>query len=216
MPRALLFSAVAVASLAFILVQRRGSRAAQLAIKPIPMLLLMAGLYLCGEAADPAARTLLALGLVASLVGDVCLAMPGDRFLAGLASFLVAHLLYVAAFLHGVPREYLLGAIPWGIPYFVAGAALFAWLRPGLGKMQVPTALYALAICVMCLAACARGLADRSLLAPLGASLFFASDGILATDRFRRPFPAAKPLLYALYAGGQALLTASAWAQPIA
>ena len=38
------------------------------------------------------------IGLVLSLVGDVCLLWPKEGFLPGLVSFLLAHLAYIAAF----------------------------------------------------------------------------------------------------------------------
>ena len=43
-------------------------------------------------------RALILVGLVCSLAGDVLLMLPGDRFVPGLASFLVANLLYIATF----------------------------------------------------------------------------------------------------------------------
>ncbi len=212
MTRSVLFSAVAVASLAFLLAQRSGTTGARLATKPVPMLLLLAGLFLCGEPRDPVQRGLIAAGLVASLAGDVFLALPRDRFLAGLGSFLAAHLLYVGAFLRGIDAGSLRAALPWTAGYAAAAVALAAWLLPATGKLRGPVIGYAVAICAMCASAAARGIADGSWTAPVGATLFLASDSILAIDRFRRPFAAAKPLLYVLYAGGQACITASAWA----
>lgn len=38
------------------------------------------------------------VGLLFSLAGDVFLMLPSDRFVAGLGSFLVAHLFYITAF----------------------------------------------------------------------------------------------------------------------
>ena len=35
------------------------------------------------------------------MAGDIFLMLPNDRFVAGLASFLVGHLAYVVAFTHG-------------------------------------------------------------------------------------------------------------------
>ena len=40
-------------------------------------------------------------GLVFSLAGDVFLMLPSDQFMAGLVSFLIAHLFYIAAFTAG-------------------------------------------------------------------------------------------------------------------
>lgn len=207
MLHAVFYSLVAAAALAYVLAEARGARTLRYLTKPLPVLLLLAALFVLGEPRDATYRSLLAAGLVASLAGDVFLMLPGDRFLPGLGSFLVAHLLYVAAFFHGLPAA----APPWAAAYLVAAAAVYLYLRPALGKLQVPVALYVLAICAMCTGAAARGRADAAWAAPVGATLFFLSDGVLAVDRFRRPFAAAKPLLFSLYVAGQAAITASAW-----
>ena len=53
--------------------------------------------------------------LVCSLAGDVLLMLPSDRFIAGLAAFLVGHLCYVAGFwAHG----------PGGIAFLVAAVVV--------------------------------------------------------------------------------------------
>src|SRR5512133_4105571 len=67
--------------------------------------------------------------LVASLAGDVFLMLPGNYFIPGLASFLVAHLFYIALFRQGVPwfssRRAL--ALTLGL-----GGAMYAWVWGGL------------------------------------------------------------------------------------
>ena len=69
--------------------------------KPLTMVLAVA-LVLRGGASPPGParepRRLLAAALVASLAGDVFLMLPVNAFIPGLASFLVAHLFYIALF----------------------------------------------------------------------------------------------------------------------
>lgn len=204
----LLFALVAASSLAFIVAQRTAPRAWGYATKPVPMLLLIGGLFACGEPRDATIRATIAAGLVASLAGDVFLVDEERCFLPGLAAFLVAHLLYVAAFARGAP---LAPAVPFAVAYLLVGVALCAALWTRLGRLRVPVLAYAFVLCLMCSAAWARGLTDGTRLAPIGATLFYLSDGILAANRFRWPFRAAKPLLFALYVAGQALIVASAW-----
>ena len=43
-------------------------------------------------------KSLRLAGLLFSLVGDVSLMLPNERFIQGLVSFLVAHLCYIVAF----------------------------------------------------------------------------------------------------------------------
>jgi hypothetical protein len=79
-----------------------------------------------------------------STAGDVFLMLPRDRFVAGLASFLVAHLCYVWAFSIGVP----FGAAPllW-LPYFAAGGLVVALVWPGLKPaLRAPVLVYVIVI----------------------------------------------------------------------
>lgn len=203
-----LFALVAASSAVFVVVQKAATRRWGFVTKPVPMLLLILGLFACGEPRDETIRALVTAGLVASLAGDVFLVDEERCFLPGLASFLVAHLLYVAAFLRGAE---LAAAAPYAACYLLVGAVLCGLLWPRLGKLRVPVLAYALVLSAMCAAAWARGRTDGSPLAPIGATLFYLSDGVLAVNRFRWPFRAAKPLLFALYIAGQSLITASAW-----
>src|SRR3990172_12111355 len=78
----------------------RGPRWQVYLCKPITTALL---LVLALLAQGPGARyqAAVAVGLTLSLFGDVFLMLPGDRFVAGLASFLLAHVAYLVAFTAG-------------------------------------------------------------------------------------------------------------------
>jgi uncharacterized membrane protein YhhN len=148
-------------------------------------------------------------GLLFSLAGDVLLMLPSDRFAAGLASFLVAHLFYIAAF----AADAGFGSAPLALLPFVLGcAALYLLLRPNLGRLEIPVLLYMLVIAVMAWQAVARWLAVGqlgALLACIGAVLFVVSDAALALNRFHRPIPAASLLKRSTYFGGQWLIAVS-------
>lgn len=181
-------------------------------LKALPILFLAA---VVAHAPDPVGgptyATLIAVGLVFSAVGDVCLVFP-DRFVPGLASFLTAHLVYVGAF--------LLGASGGGVaPAWIAGLALFAgmffrFLRPHVGRMRIPVACYVTAIAAMAWAAARRAggpdvpepSATRAL---AGALLFMTSDGILATNRFVRRFASAHGWVMLTYYAAQTLIALS-------
>ncbi|MBI5369068.1 MAG: lysoplasmalogenase [Planctomycetes bacterium] len=202
---------VAAAAIAYVVAEARGARRGMYATKPLPVCLLLFALFSLGSARDETRRALLAAGLLFSLAGDVFLMLPADRFLAGLASFLVAHLCYVAAFFSGAPAASVTASLPYAAGYLAFAAGVLALLWPGLGTLKLPVAAYVAAICAMCTGAVARGHADHSLLAPIGATLFLLSDGVLAVNRFRFPFAAARPLLFFLYVAGQCFITASAY-----
>jgi uncharacterized membrane protein YhhN len=75
-----------------------GDEAHEYVLKPLTLVLLIAAAVSLREG-DPPARwwfTLAALG--SSLAGDILLMLARDRFVAGLASFLLAHVCDVVAF----------------------------------------------------------------------------------------------------------------------
>jgi uncharacterized membrane protein YhhN len=191
--------------------ERRGSRRALYVSKPATMLCVIAIAALGrGSATDPYALAILA-GLVFSLAGDVWLMLPSDRFTAGLASFLVAHLCYVAAFAGPTgPRGGWLGLL------LFAGAASWtlALLLPGVrgGALRVAVVLYVANIAAMGWQASERALdlADPGAwLAAAGALLFLGSDSALAWNRFRRPLRGAETWVLSTYFGGQWLIALS-------
>jgi len=132
---------------------------------------------------------LLVAALALSAAGDAFLAQEGETpFLAGLASFLAAHLAYVALFLSTGGGAAMLTAEPWRLALALLAAAgavvLLRRLLPAAGPaMRVPVAAYAAAILAMLWAA-------ATVPAPIilaGAALFVLSDSLLAIGRFLLP-----------------------------
>ncbi|WP_457653325.1 lysoplasmalogenase [Rhodocaloribacter sp.] len=157
----------------------------------------------------PAYRNAVLAGLAFSLLGDVFLMLPKDRFLHGLAAFLVAHVWYVAAFTTGT--GFHTDVLPL-LPYLAGGFVLMYVLRPHLGRMRGPVLVYGVVIVVMGWQAAARWEAlggTGPLLAALGATLFIVSDATLAVNRFARPFPAAQALILSTYYAAQGLIALS-------
>ena len=152
----------------------------------------------------------MAAGLLFSTAGDVFLMLPRDRFVAGLASFLVAHLCYIGAFSVGVP----FGAAPllW-LPFVLAGTAVLASIWPGLKPaLRAPVTVYVLVIVAMAGQAAGRWHAigsDIALAAAIGAGFFVLSDSVLALDRFRRHFHSARAITLATYWTAQLLIAVS-------
>ena len=180
--------------------------ALRLLSKPVPVLAL-AALVLSGRRDGYA--TALAGGLTLSALGDLLLEVPG-HFVAGLATFLCAHVAYTAAFVREERGLRIERALPFAL--WLLGA--FVWIRPGLGEMTVPVVVYMLAIGTMMWRAAARmgGAAsdDAGARAALvGAILFGLSDTLIAIDRFRAPLPGAPYAIILLYWAGQAGIAAS-------
>ncbi len=146
-------------------------------------------------------NVLILAGLLFSLLGDILLMLPADRFLAGLVAFLIAHLFYISGFLIGQRMP-----VFWPILPVFGFAAIIGWvLKDGLGKMKIPTFAYIVVISAMVWLAWSRwisgGQVDQ-LLAFCGAGLFMVSDAILALDRFKWKFKPSRALnLFSYYAG---------------
>lgn len=157
------------------------------------------------------------IGLGLSLIGDILLMLRQERlFLAGLAAFLMAHVCYIVGLTPTLPPA---PAIALLIPVAVIGIALY---RPIAAKLRqrdkrrllVPVALYSIVLSLMLFSAWATlfrptWTAGRRGLVVLGASLFFASDVMLAWDRFVTPSPSARLWVHVTYHLGQIALTAS-------
>jgi uncharacterized membrane protein YhhN len=152
-------------------------------------------------------RALISAGLVASLAGDVLLMIPGDRFVAGLASFLVAHLLYIAAFATAAGGVRNPAA---ALTIGVIAAAMLAFLWPDLGALRVPVTAYIAVIATMGWQAFARwGHSPGAERAAIGAACFLVSDGALAIARFRGGFAGSTLVVLGTYWLAQWLIARS-------
>lgn len=128
---------------------------------------------------------LVLLALLASMAGDVFLMLPNDRFIPGLASFFIAHLAYVFAFLDGDTRV-VVDAL-WLFPLAFA-ALLLSYLWTSLAALKIPVVLYATVIMVMLISTIERYQAVpnfSSLLLLVGAIMFVLSDALIALDKFK-------------------------------
>ncbi len=152
------------------------------------------------------------VALVFSLAGDVFLMLPRERFTWGLGAFLLAHVAYLIAFNLTAPAftAWTAGlAIGVGMLAGKFYERLIAALNAsGKGFLKKPVAAYTLAISLMVLSALMlpfRTDIPRSgaLAVAVGAVLFFASDGVLAWNRFVRPIPHGRLFTRILYHVGQ-------------
>lgn len=153
--------------------------------------------------------------LVASLAGDVFLMLPGNYFIAGLASFLVAHLFYIALFRQGVPwfpSQRALG-LTLGL-----GGTMYAWVWGGLTDpvLRVAVAAYVSVIALMVAQAMGRALVLRDASATavgVGAGVFMLSDSLIAINRFVQPLPLVSLSVLASYYTAQILIVR--YARPV-
>jgi uncharacterized membrane protein YhhN len=132
-----------------------------------------------------------------SWLGDVFLLEEGPKFfMAGLASFLFAHLFYIFFFANVISAQTEKSKWnPWvsGAAYLYA-ILLFFFLRPHLGELQTPVFVYAVVIATMlvCSIQAFKNNGNRqTYFCIAGAALFVLSDSLLATNKFYQPFEGA-------------------------
>lgn len=123
----------------------------------------------------PKPKSLFVAGLVMSFFGDLFLMLP-NGFIPGLASFLIAHIVYILTF-KPLFRQNNLFFIPCIIAFVIG---LFWFLYPYLGVMKVPVLLYAITIGTMLYVA----IGTKKTWLIIGAVLFVLSDSILALNLF--------------------------------
>jgi uncharacterized membrane protein YhhN len=183
--------------------------------KPLITISLMLFLFFTIKRKSKVA-TRIQFGLFFSLLGDVFLMFNNlkvDGFIFGLASFFIAHLLYISAFYLDVTKKITIERrFPLPI-FFVFGffclffyAFLFPYLKNGLA---LPVLAYCMVITLMAITAALRfGKTNYNsfLWVFVGAVLFIISDSILAYNRFVYPFDIANLLVMASYMLAQYLI----------
>jgi uncharacterized membrane protein YhhN len=179
--------------------------------------ILAAAAALTKGAHDEWAAPFFMFALAASTAGDVLLMLHRDRFfLAGLVVFLLAHLAYIAGLNPALPPGDSIVLVPviGAIVYWLNGRIARGMRRRSQSRLRVPVAIYSLVISVMLFSAWATLFRSdwnqlRRLLVISGATLFFASDAMLAWDRFVSPSPTARIRIITTYHLAQAALAAS-------
>ena len=204
-----LLGLVIVSAILTIRAKYRGPLVRVWIFKPLTMLLILWAVVSIGIAHSAVYFYLILSGLVFSLAGDVFLMLPKERFIPGLAAFLVAHLFYASAFTF----QSGFGWTWWILsPLLIFGSSMLVLLLPHTGKMKIPVTLYMLVILIMVWQAWERWNRLRqgnALLAAIGAVLFLFSDSLLAWNRFRKSFKSAEVLKLGSYFTAQWMIAIS-------
>ena len=181
-----------------------------------PLTMLLAIVFVAGRATKAGTvlrfDVLLMAALAASLAGDVFLMLPGNYFIPGLASFLVAHLFYIALFRQSVPRFPSRRAL---LATLAVGGAMYAWVWGGLTDpvLKVAVAAYVTVIALMVAQAIGRAAVQRdrsATMVALGACIFMLSDSLIAINRFVQPLPLVSLWVLATYYLAQILIVHNA------
>lgn len=170
-------------------------------LKPATMVVLIAAAVALADPVSGAARALFVVALVFSLAGDVFLMLGEKLFIAGLASFLVAHIFYVVG----------LTQFDLSIPVLVIGVVAVCVLAAVIGsrivrgaggvdvRLSGPVGAYIGVISLMVVFSAATLIP----VAIAGAVLFYISDAVLGWNRFVAPLPNARIAIMSTYHLGQ-------------
>lgn len=231
MPELWVWWPVAVMAVDWVAVAK-GWRRLEYVAKPGAMLALLGWLWLnAGPALTTPLMIWFVVGLVLSLAGDVWLMLPPRFFLAGLVSFLLAHVAYMIGFLCGpdpitaceAPAFYavsvwrvdtLLSVAVVAAPLICTAVCLVRRVSQALdqgdhGQLRGPIMAYTGIITLMVIVSMTTLFRPDwpsygAVAAVAGAELFFLSDGLLAWNRFVRPMRYGKLIVIVAYHLGQA------------
>jgi sterol desaturase/sphingolipid hydroxylase (fatty acid hydroxylase superfamily)/uncharacterized membrane protein YhhN len=186
--------------------------------KPLTMIIAIA--FVAARAYSTGDRVrfdaLLMVALVFSLAGDVFLMLPGNYFIPGLASFLVAHIFYIALFRQGhgwfPSRRALVGVL-------AVGAMMYSIVWGGLNDpvLKIAVAAYVTVISLMAAQAIGRATITgdaASRWVALGACVFMVSDSLIAINKFVTPVALSSLWILATYYCAQMLILHNARRAP--
>ena len=176
--------------------------------KPMVIVILIGWLLINGGYQGP--TTFFLIGLLLSLAGDIFLMLPDEKFMAGLVSFLFAHLAYIRGFsISGL--HFSIGLLVVIILVGLVGLMVLRQLLNGLTahhqeKLRFPIIIYAIVISIMLITVLSTVISPSpgwdyypALIVSTGAFVFFFSDSSLAWNRFVNPLPQGRLMVIISY-----------------
>ena len=176
--------------------------------KPLTTLLVIAVAVVSGAPGDHVAIAVVALTLC--LAGDVFLLPAVDRFVPGLASFLLGHVVFIVLFLqYGLDSIALAGAaLSLALVLDITvGVVIVRTAAAHDGGLRMPVAAYLTVISAMAVVGWSTG--NPWVVA--GTALFVVSDSVLGWRQFVRPAGWMGPVVMVTYHGAITALALSLW-----
>jgi uncharacterized membrane protein YhhN len=186
----------------------RGSTRVEVLAKPLTTMLAI-GLALANESpTGQVATAVIALGLC--LHGDIALMPAVDKFVLGLASFLLGHLVFIVLFAQYGMSHLGLGAVALGLVVVLvatAGRHIVSHAAAADPGLRIPVAAYLSVISAM--AVCGWATGQGWVIA--GTTLFVVSDSLLGWNRFVRSHAWMDAAVMVTYHGAIVSLALSLW-----
>jgi uncharacterized membrane protein YhhN len=166
--------------------------------KPLTTLLIIGISILIYQKQQNSYSGILIVALLFSLIGDIFL-IGENYFIYGLGSFLLAHIIYTAAFIWigGFNNQLIIFIL-----LLLIGGSYFLFLRKGLGNYTIPVGIYLLIILVMNWQAIGLAITNKetvSIMIAVAAILFALSDATIAYSKFIKPFKIAEIIILSTY-----------------
>ncbi|KZE64279.1 hypothetical protein AWM68_14410 [Fictibacillus phosphorivorans] len=202
----LLSSIILISSLTYLFAIKYNNQTLIYILKPGTMLMII----LMALTSTPSSYAWwIIIGLFLSLIGDIFLMVPNDRFLHGLVSFLVAHICYIIACLQMQPQQVEVNVF---LTVCLLTVAVLFFILLVKGKRFKRG--YPLKVAVFIYIVCITSMVWVSILTEnpfiiMAASLFYFSDATLAWDRFIKPLKYRHYLVMSTYFLAQYLFSLS-------
>jgi uncharacterized membrane protein YhhN len=179
------------------------------AFKPLTMVMILSLAWERTTASPSVYSYLILSGLCLSLLGDIFVMLPGNKFIKpGLLAFLAGYLLYILAFSWNIR----IVSYPPLLLILALGAVAYLYLYSRLDKMRLPVLIYVVVVSVMVWLAINRYLSfldQKGFLVMVGGILLLLSESVWGLNRFRKQFWLAEILILGTYFPAQVLFALS-------
>ena len=153
-------------------------------------------------------KSLIVIGLIFSMFGDIFLMFRAKYFIYGLIAFLISHFWYIGAFTHnGFPKLSVL----W-VGFIILGIIIYFIISKNMTKMKIPVLIYTFTIAMMAWTSTELYISTENIrffYSAFGAVLFIVSDGVLAFNKFRRSIKNERIIVLSTYFTAQWLIAIS-------
>lgn len=179
-----LIISIIISASAYIIAEYKNASLIKYIFKPLTTMLVIILAFMQMNNLQDIYAYLIIVGLLFSLLGDVFLMYPRDRFVFGLGSFLIAHIIFIIAISHGFSSGNEILIL---LPAAVYTLIFLKIILSKTGEMKWPVIIYALVLMIFLWQASVEyyySAEVSAFYAFLGAVLFVISDSLLAYTKF--------------------------------